>query len=265
MIYIAFLAFTILIFIFAFYQLQYFMIFSPTFRRDEEICDECEILSVQTDDGVELEGVVYEPKNSSSTLLVFVGRSHDCVGIIKKLSHAYLDVRVIAFNYRSYGRSEGRANEKNLLSDGLKIAELVQKNYGDFYLLGFSLGSNIASYVATKHKAKALFLIGAFDSIASLAKSKLQGKAFFPLINYSKILRYKFRTSQYVQNIETATYLFVSKSDETTYIQNSRELKKSVKNLVYYKEFDDLTHKELLWNEEVTHKINEAMHETNAI
>ena len=131
--------------------------------------------------------------------------------------------------------------------------------------MGFSLGSNIASYVATKCEVKALFLIGAFDSIASLAKSKLLDGGFFAKFDYSKILRYKFRTFEYVRNVKIPTYLFVSKSDEIAYLKNSRELKKSVNNLVYYKEFDDLTHKELLWDDEVVNKINEVMHERNAL
>jgi len=263
MIYIAFLLFTILIIIFAFYQWQYFMVFSPTYYRSGTLCDKCEILSIQTDDGVELEGALYEPLNVRDTLLVFVGRSHDAVGLINKLALSYPKSRVVTFNYRSYGRSEGNASEKNLLRDALKIADLIEKNYGNFSLLGFSLGSNIASFVASKRDVDALFLVGAFDSIASLAKSKFVDRSFFPMINLSKIFRYKFPTKKYVQRVTTPTYLFVSKHDETTYIKNSRDLKKNVKNLIYYKEFDGLKHKELLWDEEVIMKIREVISDSN--
>jgi len=259
MIYIAFLIFTFSILFVAFYQWQYYMVFSPTFHREGSLCSDCSILSVITDDGVELEGAIYEPLNSTSTMLIFVGRSHDAVGIINKLAKTYPKTRVVTFNYRSYGRSQGSINEKNLHADGLKIAELVQKNYGDFYLFGYSLGSNIASYVASKHKTKGLFLIGAFDSIASLAKSKFVDRGFIPMINLSAIFRYKFRTGVYVGQVESPTYLFVSRDDETTYIQNARELKSKVQNLALYMELDSLSHKEILWDEIVTDKINEVV------
>jgi len=259
MIYIAFLIFTFTILFFAFYQWQFYMIFSPTYHREGALCEKCSLISMTTDDAVQLEGAIYEPLNATNTLLVFVGRSHDAVGIINKLSTTYPHSRVVAFNYRSYGKSEGKINEKNMFSDGVKIAQLIQKNYGDFYLVGYSIGSSVASYVATKVKVNSLFLIGAFDSIASLAKSKFVDKGYVPYINLSHVFRYKFRTGVYVQSIDSDTYLFVSKSDETTYIENARELKGKIKNLKLYVELDGLNHKEILWDKEVIDTINKVI------
>ena len=256
MIYIAFLIFTFAVLFLAFYQWQFYMIFSPTYHREGELCEKCSLLSMKTDDGVELEGAIYEPLNAKSTLLIFVGRSHDAVGIINRLSTTYPNTRVLAFNYRSYGKSEGKISEQNMYDDGVKIAQLVQKNYGDLYLLGYSIGSSVASYVATSQKLKALFLIGAFDSIASLAKSKFVDRGFIPMIDLSSVFRYKFRTGVYLKSVEAETYLFVSRADEITYIQNARELKTKIKNLELYMELDGLNHKEILWDERVTEKIN---------
>ena len=266
MIYIAFLLFTFIVLFILFYQLQFFMVFKPTYYRDEELDDEFELLSVVSDDGVELEGVVYEPTDLyrklptiESTMLFFGGNKHDTVGLIHKLSKAFPHTRIITFNYRSYGKSGGVVSEKNILADGLKVAGLVQKNYGDFYILGYSLGSNVASYVASKKSSLALFLVGSFDSIASLAKEKFVNRSFFPSIDLSGVFRYKLRTREYVQNIDTKTYLFVSKSDETTYIQNARNLKEHIKNLAHYEELENLSHKEILWDYRVLRTINEEI------
>ena len=260
-VYIAFVVVTLGILIFAFYQWQHFMIFSPTYFREDELDDDFEYLSIITDDGVELEGVVYEPKelyrklpSVDATLLFFGGRSHDSVGLIKRLSAAYPHTRIITFNYRSYGKSKGSVNEKNVYKDGLKIAQMVQKHYGDFYILGFSIGSSVAAYVASKVKVKGVFLVGSFDSIALLSKSKY-GKSL------SWLLRYKFDNTKLVQHIDAKTYLFVSKDDEITYIENGRNLKKYVKNLAIYKEYDNISHKELLWNDNIINLINKAIHE----
>ncbi len=259
MIYSAFLFLTFLILAFAFYEWQFHMVFTPTYFREDELCERCSLLSMKTDDGVELEGAIYEPLDVTSTLLFFAGRSHDGVGIINKLAQTYPKTRVITFNYRSYGKSEGKVNEKNIYSDGVKIAQLVEKNYGAFYLLGYSLGSSVAAYVARHHKVKGLFLVGAFESIASLAKSKFSSKGGIPYINISRLLRYKFKTGEHVAAVEIPTYLFVSKHDEVTYIDNARELQTKIKNLTYYLELEDLNHKEVLWDARVTNKINEVM------
>ena len=247
-----FLIFTFMILWFAFYQWQFFMVFSPTYYRNGELGDEFEILSATTKDGVELEGVVYEPQNPHATLLFFGGRGNDCVGLIEKLALSYPHVRIVSFNYRSYGRSGGNVNEKNILNDGVFVANLVQKNYGDFYILGFSLGSSIASFVASKVSSKGVFLVGVFDSIGSLANRKYK-------FNISRFLRYRFDNTKCVTNIDAPVYLFVSRDDEITYIENARDLKKYIKNLEFYKEFDNLTHKELLWYEEVVDKINRVL------
>jgi len=244
MIYIAFIIFTFLVLGFAFFQWQHLMIFSPLIYREEPLCDKCTILTMHSYDGTELEGALYEPENPHATLLVFVGRSHDAVALINKLANSYPHTRIITFNYRSYGNSSGVVDEKNMLQDGVKIAELVQKNYGSFYILGFSIGSSVAAFVASKVNIKGLFLIGAFDSIASLVKKKYG-------LDLSWLLRYKFTTKDFVRNIDADTYLFASRDDEIIYIENTRKLKKSIKNLVYYTELDTLTHKELLWDKKV--------------
>jgi len=261
MIYIIFISFTLLVLVFAFYHWQFYMVFTPTYNRKKNICEACSFLTINTDDGVALEGILYEPKNPQTTLLFFAGRSHDVVGLVNMLSVTYPKSRVIAFNYRSYGKSQGKLSEKNILDDGIKIAQLVQKNYGDFFLFGYSLGSNVASYVASKEYVKALFLVGAFDSIASLAKSKFVDRSFFPNLNLSKFFRYKFTTGKYVENVDAKTYLFVSRDDEVTYIQNARVLKQRVKNLALYIELEDLSHKEILWDESVTDSINRILND----
>jgi len=251
MIYIAFIIFTLAVLFLVFYQWQYFMIFSPVYYREEDLCDKCSLLSILTDDGIALEGALYEPEEINTTLLIFVGRSHDAVGLINRFAQLYPHARIITFNYRSYGKSQGVANEKNLLEDGVQIAKLVKKNYGDFDLLGFSIGSSVAAYVASQIEVKALFLIGAFDSISLLAEKKFGLRIPF--------LRYKFDTLSFVQNIRANTYLFVSRDDEITYIDNARHLKQNIVNLKYYKEYDKLSHKEILWDQRVASTINKAI------
>ena len=253
MIYIIFSIFTLLIFAFALYQWQYFMIFSPIYYGDREFGDSFEILSVSVD-SIELEGVVYEPENiqNPQTVLFFAGRSHDSVSLIKKLAGSLSDVRIITFNYRSYGRSGGVASEKNILSDGVKIANIIRSNYGEFHIMGFSLGSSVAAYVASEVESLGVFLIAPFDSISQLTKAKYG-------INLSPILRYRFDNRIFVSKIDAKTYIFCSKSDTTTYIDNTRNLKKYVKNLALFREYDALSHKDVLWNKDVLIEIKSTI------
>jgi len=72
-------------------------------------------------------------------------------------------------------------------------------------------------------------------------------------------VRYKFKTMHYIENVDADTYLFVSRDDELIPLQNARNLKKHIKNLVHYEEFDGLSHKELFWDPRVINKINEVI------
>lgn len=253
MIYIVFCLFTFLILLFVLYQGQYFLIFTPTYVKERRLCQECQPLEIVTKDGLSLEGVVYEPKKPHATLLFFAGRSHDSVSLIQKLQVNYPNVRIITFNYRSYGTNKGSITEKNMLNDALHIAETVKKNYGEFYLMGFSIGSSLAAYVASNIDVKALFLIGAFDSISLVAREK------FGFYIPEFFVRYKFPTVEFVQSVRSDTHLFVSQDDEITYIQNARRLSEKVNNLAFYKEYPNLSHKELLWNQKVINYINGVM------
>lgn len=208
-----------------------------------------EYLEIITKDKIALEGIVYEPKQVQGTLLFFGGRSQDSVGVIIKLSQSFPQQRIVTFNYRSYGKSEGKVNESNLYSDAQEIALKVQKYYGDFSVLGFSLGSIVAGYISQTIDIKNLFLVGAFDSLKSLTKVRYGFR--LPL------LRYKFDLIQYVENLSVATFLFIGKEDQVTYVENGRNLKNKIKNLVVYKEIEGVSHQELLFHKDVVFEINQ--------
>jgi GTP-binding protein EngB required for normal cell division len=97
-----------------------------------------------------------------------------------------------------------------------------------------------------------LFLVGSFDSMAGLAKTKY---GFIPHF----VLRYKFNNIKLVRKIDVKTYIFASKADKITYIQNARVLKNHTKNLALYKELDGLNHKEILWDDTVINEINRVI------
>lgn len=254
MIYIIFLSITLLVLLIVLYQAQHFMIFRPTCHRTEILNDEYEYLSIISDDNYELEGIVYTPPKPNNTILYFGGRSQDSVGMILKLSKSYTNSRIITFNYRSYGKSEGVVNEKYILQDGLKIAQIIKKNYGDFYLLGFSLGSVVSAFVASRIDVLGVFMVGSFDSLASVIRSKYY-------INIKWFLKYKLETKKYISHVIAPVWIFGSRADETIPINNTRNLQKYIKNLKLYKEYKSLRHKEILWDENLIEEINRSVND----
>lgn len=252
MIYIIFLLFTLLIVLFVLYQAQYFVVFSPRYFRDEEMDESCEMLSITAKDGVELEGAIYKREGAKSVILFFGAKEQDSVGLISRVAKKYKQSTIITFNYRSYGRSKGFLSEQNIFSDALEISKIIEKNYGSFYILGYSLGASVGLYVASKMESRGVFLVGAFDSLRSLAKQKLR-------VDLSWFLKYKFDNIEFLKTVDTKVHIFASRDDEVVSLESSHNLKNSVKNLALYREFDALSHRDLFWSEALSQEIDKIL------
>ena len=75
--------------------------------------------------------------------------------------------------YRGYGASEGTPTQADILEDALAVFDQVQARQPDarIVVIGRSLGSAVASYVASKRPVAKLVLVTPFDSMANVAQS----------------------------------------------------------------------------------------------
>lgn len=87
--------------------------------------------------------------------------------------HDELDASVFVFDYRGYGKSEGRPTERGVLADARAARDYLAKREGidpdQVVLLGRSLGGAVAVDLAAKDGAKALILQSTFTSIPDVA------------------------------------------------------------------------------------------------
>ena len=241
MIYLLFILVTLLILMLFLYQIQYFMVFEPKKYRKEKLDDRYTLLEIKAEDGTLLEGVEFTPPKFTHTIFYIGGKSQDSVGLINKLSQNFEDFRIVTFNYRGYGNSKGRPSEQNLYGDALHVAKKFQEHYGDFDIVGFSLGSSVAAFVASRIKVKKLFLLGAFNSVHHLLKSR-----HFPPF----LIRYNFNTALHVRDVEAEVYLVSSVDDKIVPIKNVYNLKINIKNLAEYQELSGYDHDEILFCQE---------------
>jgi len=243
MIYLVYFVIVFVILVFIYFEWQKSVVFHPRYHRDMLLYDESYTFLTLKNDGITLEGCVYEPQNPKGSILYFGGRGQDSVGLLPKLAEQLPSLRIVTFNYRGYGKSEGKPTEKVLLDDAVLIAQKIQNRYEDIIVVGYSLGGAIASYATLHVKVKSLVLIGAFCSLDSLVEQKHKIKLPF--------LRYHFFTCKYLKNIEIPVSLFLSKDDSVVPYNEAKKLKDAISHLKIYKEFEGLNHVELLWEKEV--------------
>lgn len=202
-------------------------IFFPDKRIEETPRDwdlAYEEIYFQTQDGFSLNGWWIPGTGSPLTILWFHGNggniSHRLDNI--KLRHDLLGTNIFIFDYREYGRSEGRASEEGTYRDG-DAAIRYLRGRGDvdptkIVFLGESLGSAVAVEMATRHGCVAMILESPFLSIREMAKVS------FPFLPIGSFLRTKYDTLSKIGQVTTPLLIVHGENDEIVPFRHGQRL-----------------------------------------
>jgi len=126
-------------------------------------------------DGTRLHGWFVPNAAAKRAVLYCHGNGEDVArnaGLAAHLRDA-LDAAVLVFDYRGYGKSDGRPNEPGCIADGLAaqrwLAERLGIAPGDVVLMGRSLGGGVAVAGAAEQGARALVLESTFSRLTDVA------------------------------------------------------------------------------------------------
>ena len=125
-----------------------------------------------TRDGVTLRGWKLNP-GQANALIYFGGNAERLEASRTEFTRLFPDRTVYLLPYRSYGASEGKPTQTALFSDALALYDAVHAQHasGDIAVVGRSLGSGVASYLASQRPLQKLVLVTPFDSLAEVAQS----------------------------------------------------------------------------------------------
>lgn len=116
------------------------------------------------------------------------------------------NANIVGLNYRSYGRSSGKPSQEYLYSDANLIYDTLSKlgkiQPESLFIMGRSLGSGVATYLASTRTARGIILITPYDSMLSVAKEKY---GFVPV---AYLLQNTFPSNHFAEYIDTPA-LFV--------------------------------------------------------
>lgn len=159
-------------------------------------------------DSEDIKVIVLNP-NQQNAILYFGGRSEAVANNIRNFENSFPKHTVYLVNYRGYGGSSGTPTEKNLYNDATYIYNQIAKKHKSISVIGRSLGTGVATYVASTSKVDKLVLVTPYDSILNMAKDKYP---FYP-IDY--ILEDQYNSIQRVEDIDIPTLIFLASNDET--------------------------------------------------
>ena len=154
-------------------------------------------------------------KGNQKAILYFGGNSESVVINAEKFAEIFPNHTVYLINYRGYGGSTGKAGEKENYADALAIYEELKNKHSDISVMGRSLGSGVATYLASIRNVEKLVLITPYDSIQSIAQKR------FPIHPMSLILRDKYDSAHKIKNVKAETMILIAEHDETIKLEHT--------------------------------------------
>lgn len=155
---------------------------------------------------------------SPDAVIYFGGNAEDVSNNFLRFSALLPDKSLYFVNYRGYGGNTGTPSESALFSDALAIYDLIRDKHRNISVIGRSLGSGVAVYLAANRKVDKLVLVTPYDSIENVAKKR------FPIFPVSLILQDKFDSALRVPNINAKTIAIEAENDEIIPRANSDAL-----------------------------------------
>ena len=173
---------------------------------------------------VDLRVIVLNP-SSDQAVLYFGGNADSMALNAPDLSIAFPDFTVYLVNYRGYGGSGGAPTEAVLYSDALFLYDELSSRHELIYLIGRSLGSGVATYVAAEREVGKLVLITPFDSVVGIA-----GR-YYPLYPTTLLVRDRYDSISRAERIQSETLILVAEHDHVIPRVHSQQLAEALSHV----------------------------------
>lgn len=191
-------------------------IFYPVQTRHQDTPAGTRPFSLQNNTAT-LRGWLINPDFRTRRLIIYYGGNGEDVYNSIDQFRSYEDTATLLLNYRGYGISEGTPGEKELFSDALAAFDVVTANRSEekgvqipkIFVMGRSLGSGVAAYVAANRKVDGIILVTPFSSLTAVAGSR------YPLLPVSLLLQHRFPSEKYAKDFTAPSLVLYGGKDRT--------------------------------------------------
>lgn len=163
------------------------------------------------------------------TIIGFGGNAWHADGVADFLHGLYPAATVVAFHYRGYAPSTGEPGATVILADALAIYDQVAAGAasGDIVLVGFSLGSAVATSVAAARPVAGAIFVSPFDSMGNLAQ------AHYPWLPAKWLLRHRFPAADWARDVTAPVALIAAGNDTLVPPDRTAPLRDAFGTIVY--------------------------------
>jgi uncharacterized protein len=133
------------------------------------------------------------------------------------------NLEVWMIDYPGYGKSTGKRTEQRMYSDALQFFEIAKQKFSpeNIIIYGKSLGTGIASYLASEKNCKKAILETPYYSMRSMART------YAPLYP-AALIKYSFPVNKYLKKVTVPITVFHGTTDEVIPYKQSKKLKEEL-------------------------------------
>lgn len=217
-----------------------------------------EELTLQTTVGT-CAGWFYHAKENPNniTIILYLGNTQSSADILIQNPELpnQLSCNLIITDYPGYGKSQGIPSEFTLKRMALlsydKIMERTDMKNQQVVILGYSLGTGIANYIASERKTDGLILIAPYANGYDLFE-QFFGSMYGML---KKFIPFKMESELFAKKITVNTLVIASKADELIPYPSTEYLTKQYANECMLVTYEKLGHGEFWQVDDVWEKI----------
>ncbi len=161
---------------------------------------------------------IWKLNQGKPAIIYFGGNSEAVEENIADYRRMFSDFTVYIVNYRGYGGSSGSPTEKALFDDALSIYDQLKTQHTSISVIGRSLGSGVACYLAAKRDVAKLALITPYDSISNVAQSH------YPVFPVKWLIKDTFNSLNYAPSISSQILVLYAAHDLVVPMKHTKKL-----------------------------------------
>ena len=164
--------------------------------------------------------IKYNTDQQQAPLLIFFGgnaqnSSNTCLNFLHTDKYKHFEgYNLMIIDYPGYGLSDGKPSDKTMFDSALKVYDYASQldcvDEDNIVVLGYSIGTGVATYVASQRNVNGLILVAPYDEALSLYNDTVN--IFHGPLKL--LARYKFNSIYYAQNVTVSPLIITSYDDE---------------------------------------------------
>ncbi len=173
---------------------------------------------IPVEEDVQLHAAHITYPNAKGVILYLHGNKGNVQRCIRQ-SRQFQDLGydILIPDYRSYGKSGGELENEAQMYQDMQLTYYLAKRYDNIVLLGYSMGTGMASYIAAHNSVDGLVLVAPYVSLVDMKNR------FFPFAP-SFLMKYQFRTDENLKEVKCPVTLLHGTKDEVIPFESSEVL-----------------------------------------